>query len=84
MSTIKEENRFRIELAYILTKFGLKYKAKDKKVTEVFADVATELGYSDGPQVANIYYEKRKTDAEPRGEQSMRHGRMPMPESQTH
>lgn len=63
--SIKEENKFRIEVAYILTKFALKHKPKEKKVTEIFSEVATELGYSDGPQVANIYYEKRKTDAEP-------------------
>lgn len=65
MSTIKEESRLRIEKAYTLSKFALKNKPKGKKVTEIFAEVAAELGYSQGAQVANIYYQNRKNDDEP-------------------
>lgn len=65
MSTIKEESKLRIDKVYYLCKFALKYKGKDKKVTEVFADVADHLGYSDYGQVGNIYYKMREEDPHP-------------------
>lgn len=65
MKTIKEENEQRIKLAYALCKFGLKYKHETKNVTEVFSDVAGELGYARYAVVANIYYKGREEDPNP-------------------
>ncbi len=65
MNTLKEENRRRIQKAYDLCKFALKNKSKEKKVTEVFEDVAKELGYKNPGRIATIYYEEREKDTEP-------------------
>ena len=60
MATLKEENKQRIDNAYLLTKFGLKIKPKETKASEIFAAVAEELGYSNAVGVSNIYYGRRK------------------------
>ena len=67
MNTLKEENELRISKAYDLSKFALRNKPRDKKVTEVFEEVARELGYMNPGRVANIYYESRKKDPDPVG-----------------
>ena len=64
MSTIKELEKERIDTAYLLAKFALRYKSKDKKVCEVFSDVADYLSYASPKIVSNIYYKKMKEDPE--------------------
>jgi|GEM_PF-6456795 len=64
MSTIKEQEKERIDKAYLLSKFALRYKPKDKKVCEVFSDVADYLSYASPNIVSNIYYKKMKEDPE--------------------
>lgn len=71
MNTIKEENRLRIKTAYNLCKFCIKFNTGGIKITDIFANVASFLGYSNLVAVSNIYYKEKKKDGNPVDESKM-------------